>query len=116
MRYAIWQNNVVVKDNDSGIIGLNACWGAVGLPKSIWGGIYIFSDQPPSKSCKLTFLNVRSMASGKKHSGHEAYASSTVTDPRQNKGANHETWCDLDPQCNGWTLWLQEVSDGKLKN
>jgi hypothetical protein len=56
------------------------------------------------------------MASGKKHSGHEAYASSTVTDPRQNKGANHETWCDLDPQCNGWTLWLQEVSDGKLKN
>lgn len=58
------------------------------------------------------------LAAGKKHSGHEAYASAggAVADPRQNKGANHETWCDLDPQCNGWTLWLQEVSDGKLKN
>jgi hypothetical protein len=55
------------------------------------------------------------MAAGKKHS-HEAYASAggAVADPRHNKGANHETWCDLDAQCNGWAQWLQEVSAGKL--
>jgi hypothetical protein len=48
---------------------------------------------------------------------HEAYASAggSVADPRQNKGANHESWCDLDAQCNGWALWLQDVSAGKLK-
>jgi hypothetical protein len=58
------------------------------------------------------------LAAGKKHSGHEAYASSggIVADPRQNKGANHETWCDLDEHCNGWAEWLQDVQDGKLKN
>ena len=57
-------------------------------------------------------------AAGKKHSGHEAYASTggTVADPRQNKGGNHETWCDLNEQCNGWAAWLQDVKDGKLKN
>jgi hypothetical protein len=59
------------------------------------------------------------MASGKKHSGHEAYASAggAVADPRLNKGAgNHESWCDLDEHCNGWAAWLQDVKDGKLKN
>jgi hypothetical protein len=60
------------------------------------------------------------VAAGKKHNdARQAYASGAggqVSDPRQNKGGNHETWCDLDPQCNGWALWLQEVSAGKLKN
>ena len=57
------------------------------------------------------------MAAQKKSTGHEAYASAggSVADPRQNKGANHESWCDLDAQCNGWALWLQNVSTGKLK-
>jgi hypothetical protein len=55
------------------------------------------------------------MAAGKKHNGHEAYASTgDVADPRHNKGANHESWCDLDAQCNGWAEWLQDVSAGKL--
>jgi hypothetical protein len=56
-------------------------------------------------------------AAGKKHSAHEAYAAAgggPVADPRVNKGGNHETWCDLDPQCNGWNAWLQDVSAGKL--
>jgi len=56
------------------------------------------------------------LAAGKKHSGHEAYAAAGVADPRQNKGGNHETWCDLDPQCNGWAAWLQDVKEGKIKN
>jgi hypothetical protein len=52
-----------------------------------------------------------------KSTGHEAYASAggSGADPRQNKGANHESWCDLDAQCNGWALWLQNVGTGKLK-
>ena len=58
------------------------------------------------------------MAAGKKHdAARAAYASATsesVADPRQNKGANHESWCDLDPQCNGWNAWLQDVSARKL--
>jgi hypothetical protein len=57
------------------------------------------------------------MAAGKKHVAHEAYASAAggnVTDPRVNKGSNHESWCDLDAQCNGWNAWLQDVSAGKL--
>jgi hypothetical protein len=57
------------------------------------------------------------MAAGKKHDeGRAAYASGAggpFADPRQNKGANHESWCDLDPQCNGWNAWLQNVSAGK---
>jgi hypothetical protein len=56
-------------------------------------------------------------AAGKKHSAHEAYAAAgggAVADPRVNKGGNHETWCDLDPQCNGWNAWLQDVNAGKL--
>lgn len=59
------------------------------------------------------------LAAGKKHSGHEAYASAATaqaTDPRVNKGANHEGWCDIDPQCNGWNQWLIDVNSGKLKD
>jgi hypothetical protein len=58
------------------------------------------------------------MAAGQKHSAHEAYASAgggSVADPRVNKGSNHEGWCDIDPQCNGWNAWLQDVNAGKLK-
>jgi hypothetical protein len=57
------------------------------------------------------------MAAGNKHSPHEAYASASsgsVGDPRVNKGGNHESACDVDPQCNGWNAWLQDVSAGKL--
>jgi hypothetical protein len=60
------------------------------------------------------------MAAGKKqHNGaHEASAAESggkVVDPRHNKGANHESWCDTDAQCNGWGEWLQDVKAGKLK-
>jgi len=60
------------------------------------------------------------MAGGKKHSGaaHEAYAADAggkVADPRHNKGTNHEGWCDLNAQCNGWAEWLQDVHAGKMK-
>jgi hypothetical protein len=56
------------------------------------------------------------LAAGKKHAGHEAFASAasaTVPDPRVNKGGNHESWCDVDPQCNGWNEWLADVRAGK---
>jgi hypothetical protein len=59
------------------------------------------------------------LAAGKHHSpAHEAYASAgggTVADPRVNKGRAHQSWCDTDPQCNGWAEWLRDVNDGKLK-
>ena len=58
------------------------------------------------------------MAAGKKHNeAGQAYASGAgVTDPRVNKGKNHESFCDVDPQCNGWAAWLADVKAGKLKN
>jgi hypothetical protein len=57
------------------------------------------------------------MAASKKHSGNEAYAAAgEAADPRINKGGNHESWCDVDPQCNGWNQWLALVSNGKLKH
>ncbi|HLH99035.1 MAG TPA: hypothetical protein VKW08_28325 [Xanthobacteraceae bacterium] len=63
------------------------------------------------------------MAAGKKHNGHEAYAAASagnaatqVTDPRVNKGGNHENWCDVNPQCNGWNEWVQDVNSGKLQD
>jgi hypothetical protein len=69
-------------------------------------------------SLAVVFGVSTAMAAGKKHNAaHEAYASGAgvqVTDPRQNKGANHESWCDLDAQCNGWNAWLQDVSAGKM--
>ena len=57
------------------------------------------------------------LAAGKTHNGaHEAYAAVTqVSDPRVNKGGNHEGWCDVDPQCNGWAEWLRDINAGKLK-
>lgn len=71
-------------------------------------------------SLALAFGGVSgAMAAAKKHGAHEAYASSaggSVADPRQNKGGNHETWCDLDEKCNGWAAWLEDVKEGKLKN
>ena len=58
------------------------------------------------------------MAAGKTHhAAHEASASGpggSISDPRQNKGGNHESACDVDPQCNGWNEWLQDVKAGKL--
>jgi hypothetical protein len=57
------------------------------------------------------------LASGKKHNGAAAYAAASagsVADPRVNKGGNHESACDIDPQCNGWNAWLQDVAAGKL--
>jgi hypothetical protein len=58
------------------------------------------------------------LAAGKKHGdARAAFASATagnVADPRQEKGGNHPTWCDSDPQCNGWNAWLQDVGAGKL--
>ena len=58
------------------------------------------------------------IAAGKKHNeAGQAYASGAgVTDPRVNKGGNHESFCDVDPQCNGWSAWLADVKAGKLKN
>ena len=59
------------------------------------------------------------LAAGKKHNGSEANAAVTATqvsDPRANKGGSHEGWCDVDPQCNGWNEWVQDVNSGKLKN
>jgi hypothetical protein len=57
------------------------------------------------------------LAASKFEGGHAAYASAggKVADPRVNKGTNHEGWCDMDPQCNGWAEWLKDVSEGKLK-
>jgi len=51
------------------------------------------------------------VAASKKHNdARQAYASGAggqVSDPRQNKGTNHEGWCDVDPQCNGWAVWVR---------
>jgi hypothetical protein len=50
------------------------------------------------------------MAAGKKHSvAHEAFAAGAGE-----KVGNHESACDVDPQCNGWNAWLQDVKAGKL--
>ncbi len=56
------------------------------------------------------------LAAGKKHNGAAAYAAAggSVADPRQNKGGNHEAWCDVDAQCNGWNAWVKDVDAGKL--
>jgi hypothetical protein len=49
------------------------------------------------------------VAASKKHdeARHAYGAGGIVSDPRQNKGASHESWCDVDPQCNGWAAWTQ---------
>jgi hypothetical protein len=68
-------------------------------------------------SLAIVFGASGAMAAGKKNTdARAAYASGaggSVADPRRNQGGNHETWCDLDPQCNGWNAWLQNVSAGK---
>jgi hypothetical protein len=58
------------------------------------------------------------LAGGKKHNeGGQAYASgASVADPRHNEGRNHQSFCDVDAQCNGWATWLADVKAGKLKN
>jgi hypothetical protein len=71
-------------------------------------------------SLAVVFGASAAMAAGKHSTARQAYASgesgagASVADPRQNKGANHETWCDMDPQCNGWNAWLQDVTAGKM--
>jgi hypothetical protein len=40
-----------------------------------------------------------------------------ITDPRKAykpQGSNHQTWCDISSQCNGWDKWLEDVGEGKL--
>jgi hypothetical protein len=62
------------------------------------------------------------LAAGKKHNdAHQSFAAESgggkVSDPRRpEQGGNHPTWCDVDPQCNGWGEWLQDINAGKLKN
>jgi len=60
------------------------------------------------------------LASGKKPGVHAstAYAAATVTaDPRKREPAGrHQGWCALDPSCNGWAAWLDDVHAGKLKD
>jgi hypothetical protein len=57
------------------------------------------------------------LAGKKSYEALQAHAAEAVADPRNaHHGGNHPTWCDIDPQCNGWALWLQETSAGKLKN
>jgi hypothetical protein len=57
------------------------------------------------------------MAASKKHNeGRQAYGTAVVDPRHASQGGSHPTACDADPQCNGWALWLEEVSAGKLKN
>jgi hypothetical protein len=54
-------------------------------------------------------------ASGKKPGAHATAAA--TADPRLMKGAgNHQGWCGVDPSCNGWQAWLDDVHSGKLKD
>jgi hypothetical protein len=58
--------------------------------------------------------------SKKPHDARQAYGAEIsggqVSDPRHApQGGNHPTWCDTDPQCNGWALWMQEINAGKIK-
>jgi hypothetical protein len=63
-------------------------------------------------------------ASKKAGDARNAYAATgggkEATDPREDylakrKGGD-QTWCDSDPQCNGWVQWVEGVRTGKLKN
>jgi hypothetical protein len=64
------------------------------------------------------------MAAKKHMDPRQAYGSAagnTVVDPRdaywaKRKGGGDTTWCDADPQCNGWGEWLQGVNSGRLKS
>jgi hypothetical protein len=61
------------------------------------------------------------LAAGHKHSATDARAqgqTTRITDPRaayKPQGSNHQTWCDISSQCNGWDLWMEDVNEGKLK-
>ena len=58
------------------------------------------------------------LAASHKHNGAQAYAAAsggTVADPRQNKGSNHETWCDTTRSATAGTTWLLDINAGKLK-
>ena len=49
---------------------------------------------------------------------HNKSAAPAPNDPRlayKFQGSNHDTWCDNSADCNGWSKWLTEVQDGKLK-
>ena len=43
----------------------------------------------------------------------------SVDDPRvtylSHKKGHDVTWCDVDPNCNGWAKWADLVTAGKLK-
>ena len=55
-------------------------------------------------------------AAGKKPGVHQA-ATAAAADPRKmNPSGNHQGWCALDPSCNGWAAWLDDVHAGKLKD
>jgi hypothetical protein len=48
----------------------------------------------------------------------DAAKASDQTDPRMAykfQGSNHESWCDVSEDCNGWSKWRAEVRDGKMK-
>lgn len=59
------------------------------------------------------------LASGKKPGvrATTAYAAATTADPRKlSPSGRHQGWCALDPSCNGWQEWLDDVHAGKLKD
>jgi hypothetical protein len=48
-----------------------------------------------------------------------AASKKSSTDPRSDylaqKKGHDATWCDFDPNCNGWAKWADGVRAGKLK-
>jgi hypothetical protein len=63
------------------------------------------------------------IAASKKNDARHAYAAAGAQqedmDPReaymQKRKGGDQTWCDADPECNGWAQWMREVSSGKRK-
>jgi hypothetical protein len=54
----------------------------------------------------------------KKHAAANASASAQIADPRaayKEQGHNQQSWCDVNPDCNGWNEWLKDTQEGKLK-
>jgi hypothetical protein len=57
------------------------------------------------------------LASGKKPGVHPTAAAAVTADPRKmSPSGRHQGWCALDPSCNGWQEWLDDVHAGKLKD
>jgi hypothetical protein len=54
-------------------------------------------------------------AAGKKPGAHPA-ATATADPRKMNPSGNHQGWCAVDPSCNGWQAWLDEVHSGKMKD